>query len=392
MTWLILLQIEARRILANRALLLTVFGGLLLYAFLYPQPYIKQTPLQQPIAVINADGSQLSRQLIRMVNANPLLQVSQQVSSIEEAQQLLVDRQVGGLLVIPKHFYRDVLLGRSPTLSYAGDASYFLVYGTIVQGLATTSATLAAQVKVAQMVVDGVPSSLASTLYSPVKLSANAAFNAHQGYLDYVIPAVFIVILHQTLLIAVGLHAGPSSPATKPNMSRFFPAWKIVMVRSLLFIAIYWLMSSFYIGVVLDYYGVHHWASIGDINKLLLPFLLATSGLAMCIASILPNRDYATIVGVMTSLPIVFVCGFIWPISSIPMPLNIVADLVPAKPMVQGMLKMNQMGASFQEIQAHFTHLWMLAVCYFSLATAMLYWQTKSSPKIASVSAVKDPL
>ncbi|MGY5451143.1 ABC transporter permease [Agarivorans sp. MS3-6] len=392
MTWLVLLQIEARRILANRALLLTVFGGLLLYAFLYPQPYIKQTPLQQPIAVINADGSQLSRQLIRMVNANPLLQVSQQVSSIEEAQQLLVERQVGGLLVIPKHFYRDVLMGRSPTLSYAGDASYFLVYGTIVQGLATTSATLAAQVKVAKMVVDGVPSSLASTLYSPVKLSANAAFNTHQGYLDYVIPAVFIVILHQTLLIAIGLHAGPSIPATKPNMGRFFPAWKIVTVRSLLFVAIYWLMSSFYIGVVLDFYGVHHWASIGDINKLLLPFLLATSGLAMCIAAILPNRDYATIVGVMTSLPIVFLCGFIWPISSIPMPLNIIADLVPAKPMVQGMLKMNQMGASFQEIQTHFTHLWILAACYFSLATAILYRQTQSSPKMALISSEKEPL
>ncbi|WP_406610037.1 ABC transporter permease [Agarivorans sp. JK6] len=381
----LLLRIELRRILSNRALILTVFGGLLLYAFLYPQPYLNQTPLQQPIAVINADGSQLSRQLIRMVDASPLLKVTSQVASIEEAQQQLVEREVGGLLVIPEHFYRDVLMGRSPTLSYAGDASYFLVYGTIVQGLASTSGTLAAQVKVAKMVADGIPLALASTLHSPIQLNANAAFNAHQGYLDYVIPAVFIVILHQTLLIAVGLHAAPA-PTSQSTLLRRASPWQLVLVRSLLFSLIYSLMSSFYFGVVLNLYGVHHWANIAHICQLLLPFLIATAGLAQCIAVMLPKRDYATIVGLMTSLPTVFVCGFIWPLSSIPPAINIIADLVPAKPMVLAMLKLNQMGASFSEIQGHFAHLWILAITFSSLALTLLHMQkAKATPSLNKV-------
>lgn len=381
----LLLRIELRRIVSNRALILTVFGGLLLYAFLYPQPYLNQTPLQQPIAVINADGSQLSRQLIRMVDASPLLKVTSQVASIEEAQQQLVEREVGGLLVIPEHFYRDVLMGRSPTLSYAGDASYFLVYGTIVQGLASTSGTLAAQVKVAKMVADGIPLALASTLHSPIRLNANAAFNAHQGYLDYVIPAVFIVILHQTLLIAVGLHAAPASTSQSTLLRRASP-WQLVLVRSLLFSLIYSLMSSFYFGVVLNFYGVHHWANIAHICQLLLPFLIATAGLAQCIAAMLPKRDYATIVGLMTSLPTVFVCGFIWPLSSIPPAINIIADLIPAKPMVLAMLKLNQMGASFSEIQGHFAHLWILAITFSSLALAILHMQkAKATPSLNKV-------
>ncbi|GAB1621775.1 ABC transporter permease [Agarivorans albus] len=371
----LLLRIELRRILSNRALILTVFGGLLLYAFLYPQPYLNQTPLQQPIAVINADGSQLSRQLIRMVDASPLLQVTSQVASIEQAQQQLIERKVGGLLVIPEHFYRDVLMGRSPTLSYAGDASYFLVYGTIVQGLASTSGTLAAQVKVAKMVADGIPLALASTLHSPIQLSANAAFNAHQGYLDYVIPAVFVVILHQTLLIAVGLHAAPAASGSQAKLLRYAAPWQLVLCRVVIFAAMYSVMSSFYFGVVLNYYGVHHWASVSQICHLLLPFLIATAGLAQCIAVLLPKRDYATIVGLMTSLPTVFVCGFIWPLSSIPPAINILADLIPAKPMVLAMLKINQMGASFSEIQAHFTHLWLLAMTFSCLALALLYRQ-----------------
>ncbi|WP_432460597.1 ABC transporter permease [Agarivorans sp. QJM3NY_25] len=375
----LLLRLEIRRLFANRALLLTAIGGLLFYAFLYPRPYMQQSPREQQIAVVNHDGNQFSRQLLRMVDASPLIKVSAQVASIEQAQQLLVERRVGGLLVIPKHFYRDLLQDRSPALSYAGDASYFLVYSTIVEGLSTTAGTLAAQTKVSKMLIEGIPLKGAAESHTPIKLSSNPVFNANQGYLDYVLPAVFIILLHQTLLIAVGLHATPSRPALKPNYLHFVPAWKLVLVRSLLFVALYSVLSCFYLGFVLDYYQVHLWGHMADIAAMLLPFLLASCGFSMCIATLLPKRDYATVVGVISSLPIVFGCGFIWPQSAIPMPINMLADLVPAKPMVLGLLKLNQMGASFTEVQNHFTHLWLLAVIYLLLAVAMNQYKSPSS-------------
>ncbi len=374
-----LLRLELRRIIKNRSLLVTVIGGLLFYAFLYPQPYRQQTPLQQSIVVINDDGSQLSRQLLRMVDASPLVKVVAQVATIEQAQQQLIERKISGFLVVPKHFYRDLLLGRSPTLSYAGDASYFLVYGTIVQGLAKTSGTLAAQVKVSQMLLQGVPLELASKLHTPIQLQAEAVFNANQGYLDYVIPAVFVIILHQTLLIALGLHASPKLGSNQANLLNYTSVAKILATRCLLFVAIYWLMSCFYFGFSLDALGVHHWAKITDIFKLLLPFLIATVCLGHCIACLLPHRDYATAVGLLSSLPIVFSCGFIWPLDSVPPLINILSDLVPAKPMILGMLKINQMAASFNDISQHFSHLWLQALTYFCLALSLLFWQKRTT-------------
>jgi ABC-2 type transport system permease protein len=385
MSWRLLFSLECRHIIRNQALLLTVIGGLLLYAFLYPRPYLKQTPHNQRIAVINADGSQLSRQLERMVNASSLLTIESHAYSIKEAQQMLMEREIGGLLVIPENFYKDIMLGRSPTLSYAGDASYFLVYGTIIEGLATISATLAAEVKVAHMVVDGMPIATAAKLHSPIRLSSNAVFNAHQGYLDYVLPAVFIVILHQTLLIVVGLHTAPSKPPIKPNYARYFSPWKLVLVRGSIFVFIYLIAATFYLGFVLNYYGVHHWASIGDIFKILVPFLIATTGLSLCISPFLPSRDYATIIGLMTSLPVVFSAGFIWPISSIPMPINLIADFIPAKDMILGILKINQMGANLQEIRPHFVQLWSLSFIYILSAIGIFAYKQrkqKSSKKI----------
>jgi ABC-2 type transport system permease protein len=379
MSWKLLFRLECRHIMRNEAILLTVFGGLLLYAFLYPRPYLKQTPHNQQIAVINADGSQLSRKLERMVNASSLLAIKSHAFSIEEAQQMLMERKIGGLLVIPENFYRDLMLGRSPTLSYAGDASYFLVYSTIIEGLATISATLAAEVKVAHMVIDGVPLATAAKLYTPVKLSSNAVFNAPQGYLDYVLPAVFIIILHQTLFIVIGLHAGPAIPQVKPNYTRYFSAWQLVLIRGSIFACLYLVMSTLYLGFVLNYYGVHHWASIQDIYIILLPFLIATTAISLCIAEFLPTRDYSTIVGVMTSLPIVFSCGFIWPLESIPVPINLIADLIPAKPMILGILKINQMGASLQEIKPHFIQLWSLSFIYTLSAIGIVSFKQKKN-------------
>lgn len=61
-----LIKAEIRSVLTNPVVTLTVFGGVVFYSFLYPLPYSQQTPREQPIAVVNLDGSQTSLKLERM--------------------------------------------------------------------------------------------------------------------------------------------------------------------------------------------------------------------------------------------------------------------------------------------------------------------------------------
>ena len=42
-----LLRLELRTLLADRAIMLTLFGGVLFYSFLYPQPYLHQLPREE---------------------------------------------------------------------------------------------------------------------------------------------------------------------------------------------------------------------------------------------------------------------------------------------------------------------------------------------------------
>ncbi|MED5503505.1 MAG: ABC transporter permease, partial [Pseudomonadota bacterium] len=112
-----LIKTELRSVMTNPVVVLTVFGGVVFYSFLYPLPYAQQTPREQPIAIVNLDGSQTSLTLERMVDATPQVKVVTRLHTIADAKQAFLNREITGFLVIPEHFYKDLLLGSSPTLA-----------------------------------------------------------------------------------------------------------------------------------------------------------------------------------------------------------------------------------------------------------------------------------
>ncbi|MGR5212403.1 ABC transporter permease [Vibrio rotiferianus] len=370
-----LIKTELRSVMTNPVVVLTVFGGVVFYSFLYPLPYAQQTPREQPIAIVNLDGSQTSLKLERMVDATPQVKVVTRLHTIADAKQAFLNREITGFLVIPEHFYKDLMLGSSPTLAYAADASYFLVYGTVVEGLAQAGGTLGAQVKVSKMVIDGVPLSMASHDYSAIKLNMKPTFNPTMGYIEYVVPAVFVLILQQTLIMAVGLQTG-----TQRHGHGYWsqvPTGALLFARTLVFVAIYYLLSAYYFGFSFERLNVNHIANAGELLTLLLPFLLGCCGLGLWLGYLLPRRELVTLVVLVSSMPLIFLAGFIWPVESIPAPLLWFADLSPSTWAIKGFLALNQMGATWQQVAKHWTALWVLTVLWGGVA----YWIAKRNTK-----------
>ena len=108
---------ELRLIGTDPSILLVMFGGVLLYAVLYPLPYHPDVPGEQAVVVVDHDRSALARQLIRMVDATPQVRIVAEPGSLAAAQDLLARGQAHGLLIIPENFQRDVYLGLPTTLS-----------------------------------------------------------------------------------------------------------------------------------------------------------------------------------------------------------------------------------------------------------------------------------
>ncbi|HHX8659483.1 TPA: ABC transporter permease [Vibrio diabolicus] len=370
-----LIKAELKAVLTNPVVTLTVFGGVVFYSFLYPLPYAQQTPREQPIAIVNLDGSQTSLKLERMVDATPQVNVVTRLHTIADAKQAFLQREITGFLVIPEHFYKDLMLGKSPTLAYAADASYFLVYGTVVEGLAQAGGTLEAQVKVSKMVIDGVPMSMASHNYSAIKLNMKPTFNPTMGYIEYVVPAVFVLILQQTLIMAVGLQTGTQRHG-RGYWSQVSTG-SLLLVRTLVFVAIYYLLGAYYFGFSFERLNVNHIANVSELLTMLFPFFLGCCGLGFWLGYLLPRRELVTLVVVVSSMPLIFLAGFIWPVEAIPAPLLWIADLSPSTWAIKAFLALNQMGATWQQVAPHWTALWALTVLWGSVA----YWIAKRNNK-----------
>ncbi|MGF1909583.1 ABC transporter permease [Vibrio kasasachensis] len=372
-----LIKAELKALLTNPVVILTVFGGVVFYSFLYPLPYSHQTPREQTVSVVNLDKSQTSYQLERMVDATPQVRVVQRDSSIAAAKEAFLDGKISGILVIPEHFYKDLLLGKSPTLAYAGDASYFLVYGTIVEGLAQAGGTLAAKTTISKLIVEGAPIGQAMKQYAPTQLNMKPTFNPRMGYVDYVVPAVFVLILQQTLAMAAGLMGG-----TQKHGRGYWSqvsATKLVTVRSLVLVGIYYILSMYYFGASFTFHGINQIAHASELLTMLLPFLLSSCAIGIWLGAILPRRELVTLLVLISSMPLVFSAGFIWPTESIPSVIVWCANLFPSTAGIQGFLALNQMGASWQQVAPHYTQLWLQAIGWLLIATWTIQRQTKRS-------------
>ncbi len=363
-----LLWLELQAILSNRAIFLTLIMGTVFYSFLYPQPYLHQIPREQKIAVIDNDNSAMSRKLIRMVQATPQVDVAVTANNVKEARKMLISGCIRGLLLIPENFGRNILLQASPVLVYAGDGSYFLVYGAIAEGITAAAAALDSSIVLHRSMLAGksVDTSLESS--SPIILNASPVFNPSTGYINYVVPAVFVLILHQTLLIGASLHGASEAErkrAGKMTHAQQAPPLHLLLMRLLAFFLIYIPIIMYYFGFCFHYYGLSRLASLGEIIQVVVPFLLATTALGIVIGQFLPRRELATLLILLSSLPLIFSAGFIWPVTSIPFWIHWLVQWAPSTPAIGTTLHLNQMGADFHYASRGILHLWGLFIVYF---------------------------
>ncbi|PMN68339.1 ABC transporter permease [Enterovibrio norvegicus] len=366
MSWRDVFINELCRLFSNPAVVFTVFGGIIIYSLLYPLPYANQLPRELHIAIVDHDQSQQSRTFIRMLDATPQVQVVKQLGSETESSPYFASAEIEGVVTIPQHFYRDLLLGKSPVVSVGGDASFFLTYGTIVEGVVATGSTLGAQVKVQRALMHDTPMPLAAQQYAPFSLNAVPVFNPTTGYGDYVVPGVFMLILQQTLLIAsgmLGISAGNANAT--PALAR---SSKSLWARTAILTGIYCIMAMYYLGASLEINGVNRMAEPLQLAAVILPFLLATIGLGSLIGIAIKRAEIITLIVLLSSMPLLFIAGFVWPSSALPTWLNVIAQFAPSTLVIQATLQLNQMGADFHSQLGHLTQLWLQATAYLGLA------------------------
>jgi ABC-2 type transport system permease protein len=363
---------EARLIFTDAGVLIITVAAIVVYSFVYPVPYANQVLRDVPIAVDDRDGSALSRRLVAMVDAHPSVRVKARVSSPAEAEALLARGGVTGILVVPRGFEQDVMGGRAAQVFVDADASYLLAYSAVTTGILESAGTLSAGIEVARFQARGRSREAAMRERRPVGLEMRPLFNVASGYGTYVVPAVFVLILQQTLLIGIGMTGGARRERMRagPGSADHSPGHPILEVtgRALPYLGLYAANAVYYFGFLPSYYGYAAPHSAAAVAMLTVPFLLATTLLGFALRIAFRRRETAMQILLFTSLPLVFLGGFAWPFECVPAWLRAAALAVPTTSAIPAYLRLITMGAGLSDVATEAATLWALVAVYFPLA------------------------
>ncbi|WP_158969193.1 ABC transporter permease [Paraglaciecola sp. L3A3] len=358
-------------IIKDRNVLLLVLIGPIVYSIYYPFPYSPEVVRNIPVAIADLDHTSLSRELIRLANASPDIKVTRVVNDTREIKQALWDGDIQGGLIIPRGFRKDFLRGTVAKTIVLGNGAYFMFNRGQLLGFVGASQALSDKLKLKHEMKTSVSSQQAMERSRPVRLELRAASNKTGGYSTYVVPAVAAIVLQQTLLLGICMLLGTWRQSGAPfNMQYCRNRLGLVFAAATICL----LNTLYYIGIVYWREDYPHLGQLPDLLTVVLIFSLTAAAWSVVIGSWFRYREQAVIHLIPTSIPIIFLAGFAWPVESIPEPLVALSFLVPSTASVQALLNVDQMGASLVQVLPEVISLLLLLIAMLIMIMLRKNW------------------
>ena len=353
---------EWRRVLGIRGAFMLLVVGPLVYGLYYPQPYLNQILRKIPIAVVDNDLSELSRDIVQTLDASGAVRVAVQAETLAEGRKALDRGDAFAVVEIPPGTERDVLKGTTVHVPIFADATYLFIFRSMASGIAVAIDTLSSELAARGARTDGslVKAALASA--SPAEILLQPIFNPVGGYASYIVPAAFVLILQQMLLIGASMLTVVALPQIAGG------AFASVLGRGIAHLTIYLPALALYFVVLPRFYGFSTLGHPVQLFALASLFTLATSFMGQAAGAWFRRPETPTLIFLGTSLPQLFVTGFSWPREAIPTPVPAAGYIFPSDFAIDGLVRIGQLGASLGEVVHDWRGLWCLTIVYFALA------------------------
>jgi ABC-2 type transport system permease protein len=353
---------EWRRVLAIPGAFILLVVAPLVYGLFYPQPYLNQILRKIPIAVVDNDHSELSGRIVQTLDASGAVKVAMRADTLGQAHAVLDRGKVFAVVGISPETERDLLKGATVHIPVYADATYLFIFRTLGNGIAVAINTLSSELAAGGARTDGslVKATLASV--SPADILLQPIFNPVGSYGSYIVPAAFVLILQQLLLVGASLLTvvALAQPAGG--------AFASVLGRGVAHLTIYLPALVLYFIVLPRFYGFSTLGQPLQLFALASLFVLATSFMGQAAGAWFKNPETPTPIFLGISIPQLFLTGFSWPREAIPRPVQAAGYIFPSDFAIDGIVRINQLGASLWEVLRDWRGLWCLAVIYFALA------------------------
>lgn len=373
---------ELKTIFKDPGSRLIMVGAILLYSLFYTMPFTNHATRNIPIGAIDNDNSSLSREFVRDLNATEYVSVTKFYSDIETAKSDYYKNKIRAFILIPKDFERDIKRGNQSFVSSYCDSAFLILYKQIATAVSTLAGEVGAKLEVGTLMKKGIPKEAAMSMVNPIEFVQNPLYNPIGSYQNYIYPLVLIMILHQTMLIGVSMlnatlreqingfmRKREDGSFEFSKLKRISPytdnPLEIVLGKSFAYVLLYFVYALVYFLIFPSFMVYDMTYNIISMLLILIPFLFATAFLGISLVYFCKKREISFFIMIVSSVPLIFLPGFVWPKEAIPPILNVLSKFIPFEAGADALVKINQMGAGFYQVQHDFWILLGLCVLYF---------------------------
>ena len=377
---------EIKQVFRDEGVLIFCVIVPLVYPLLYSWIYNNEVVREVPVVVVDQSHSQLSRQFIRMCDASPDVKVISYAENLDEAKSI-VSRQVAkGVYLIPSDFATNINRMQQGVISVYCDMSLMLTYKALYQTSVVVTQAMGAEI---QKKVSGNYTNREDMITTrPLNFEDVPVFNPAGGYGNFIIPAVLMLILQQTLVLGIGLSAGTARERNRfedlvPIHKCYNGVYRIVGGKAMCYLMVYIFMAAWLTIIVpriFSFLTLIHWQ---DLLALMIPYLLVCVFFGMTVSCLVRYRENVMLIVVFISVPLLFLSGVSWPQSSIPGVWQGVSWLFPSTFGIRAFVRMNTLGGTLSDVLLEVRCLWIQVAAYFGAACLVYGHQLRLSRRHA---------
>jgi ABC-2 type transport system permease protein len=367
---------EIRQILRDRRSLVLILVMPIVLTFLFGKALETGELRQIPSVVLNLDGSPESNIIVTAFTTYGEVEITGEVSSLAEAQDLLAKGRIKAAIIIPKGFMKKIEAGEEAQLQLLLDGtdnnSAPIVEGVarrVIQRYNTERA-------IKGLWARGVRPDRGLRLIQPVYVQSEIRYNPGLQYLSYVMPGVIGLTLQllTVMLMAVTIPRERERGTLDQLMATPISRAELILGKLLPFLGISLLNVATILFVADRWFNVPVTANLPLLMTLCTLFVLSSLATGLLISAVSRSQFQAVQIAVFYVLPVFMLSGAYAPIEAIPDYIRPISYLFPLMYFSRAVRAVTLRGADFLQI-------WQDVVVLGGFVLVFLYWAVLSFKK-----------
>ena len=373
---------ELKLIFTDSGVMVIFFIGGLLYPVLYNLIYMHGTVDEMPVAVVDLSGGSYSDRYLRKVDATRECRIFCYCTSLAEAEQLMQQRKVYGVIYVPSDFDERIVRGEQGVISTYADMSSFLYYKNLTMATSHVMLDEMHVIQTEHYAAAGLDGQSAWQLVQPVLSDENMPYNRPFSYTIFFISAALLLVIQQTMFYGSSLLAGTlreqnRSFASMPDRLQGLGIGRVVLGRGAAYFCVYLVIGTLVALLIPWIFHLPQRSEWWEVLVLLLFFIVDCIFFTFTWSTLITKRETVFVLFLSISPICLFLTGFSWPTTAIPAFWRTVSYLFPSTFGCRAFINLNTAGGTLGTIAPEIWAMTVQTVIYYFLASAAVFAENK---------------